>query len=119
MERPDGVETNPLRRVGNVERKGYEKVKRRAFTHEEMRRLVAVSGLYALGYLAAAQCDSMRIVAVEEMPGRARRGVIDLDSQGHQPVAHGVGILEATFPPGRVPKGERQLDEGPHDDGGV
>jgi integrase len=53
MERHDRVETNPLRRVGNVERKGYEKVKRRAFTHEEMRRLVAVSGLYALGYLAA------------------------------------------------------------------
>ena len=53
MERHDRVENNPLRRVGNVERKGYEKVKRRAFTHEEMRRLVAVSGLYALGYLAA------------------------------------------------------------------
>src|ERR1017187_3251845 len=53
MERHDRVETNPLRRVGNVERKGYETVKRRAFTHEEMRRLVAVSGLYALGYLAA------------------------------------------------------------------
>ena len=53
MERHDRVETNPLRRVGNVERKGYEKVKRRAFTHDEMRRLVAVAGLYALGYLAA------------------------------------------------------------------
>jgi hypothetical protein len=39
--------------VGNVERKGFEKVKRRAFTHDEMRRLVAVSGLSALGYLAA------------------------------------------------------------------
>jgi hypothetical protein len=53
MERHDRVETNPLRRVGNVERKGFEKVKRRAFTHDEMRRLVAVSGLSALGYLAA------------------------------------------------------------------
>ena len=53
MERHDRVENNPLRRVGNVERKGYEKVRRRAFTHEEMGRLMAVSGLYGLGYLAA------------------------------------------------------------------
>lgn len=53
MERHDRVENNPLRRVGNVERKGYEKVRRRAFTHEEMGRLVAVAGLYGLGYLAA------------------------------------------------------------------
>ena len=28
-------------------------VKRRSFTNEEMRRLLAVAGLYALGYLAA------------------------------------------------------------------
>ena len=53
MERHDRVESNPLRRVGNVERKGFETVKRRAFTHEEMRRLVSVSGEFALGYLAA------------------------------------------------------------------
>ena len=53
MERHDRVESNPLRKVGNVERKGFETVKRRAFTHEEMRRLVAVSGEFALGYLAA------------------------------------------------------------------
>jgi len=53
MERNDRLENNPLRRVGKVERKGHETVKRRAFTHEEMRRLVSVSGLYALGYLAA------------------------------------------------------------------
>jgi integrase len=53
MERNDRLESNPLRRVGKVERKGYEKLKRRSFTNEEMRRLVAVAGLYALGYLAA------------------------------------------------------------------
>jgi integrase len=53
MERNDRLESNPLRRVSKVERKGHEKVKRRAFTHEEMRRLVAVSGQHALGYLAA------------------------------------------------------------------
>jgi integrase len=53
MERNDRLESNPLRRVGKVERKGHEKVKRRSFTNEEMRRLLAVAGLYALGYLAA------------------------------------------------------------------
>jgi integrase len=53
MERHDRLENNPLRRVGKVERKGYETVKRRSFTNDEMRRLLAVSGLYALGYLAA------------------------------------------------------------------
>jgi integrase len=53
MERHDRLENNPLRRVGNVERKGYEKVRRRSFTHEEMARLLAVAGPYALGYLAA------------------------------------------------------------------
>jgi hypothetical protein len=36
-----------------VERKGYEKVKRRSFTNDEMRRLLAVAGAHALGYLAA------------------------------------------------------------------
>jgi len=53
MERNDRLESNPLRRVGKVERKGHETVKRRSFTNEEMRRLLAVAGLYALGYLAA------------------------------------------------------------------
>jgi integrase len=53
MERNDRLESNPLRRVGKVERKGHEKVKRRSFTNDEMRRLLAVSGLFALGYLAA------------------------------------------------------------------
>ena len=53
MERNDRVESNPLRRVGKVERKGHERVKRRAFTDEEMERLLAVSGPYALGYLCA------------------------------------------------------------------
>jgi integrase len=53
MERNDRLESNPLRRVGKVERKGYEKVKRRSFTNEEMQRLLAAAGLYGLGYLAA------------------------------------------------------------------
>lgn len=53
MERNDRLEINPLRRVGKVERKGHETVRRRSFTNEEMTRLVAVAGLYALGYLAA------------------------------------------------------------------
>jgi integrase len=53
MERNDRLENNPLRRVGKVERKGYEKVKRRSFTNEEMGRLLAVAGLDSLGYLAA------------------------------------------------------------------
>jgi integrase len=53
MERNDRVESNPLRRVGKVERKGYERVKRRSFTDEEMERLLAASGLHALGYLFA------------------------------------------------------------------
>ena len=53
MERNDRLESNPLRRVSKVERKGYEKVKRRSFTNDEMCRLLAVAGLYGLGYLAA------------------------------------------------------------------
>jgi integrase len=53
MERNDRLESNPLRRVGKVERKGHEKVRRRSFTNEEMRRLLAVAGQFALGYLAA------------------------------------------------------------------
>ena len=53
MERNDRLESNPLRRVGKVECKGHEKVKRRSFTNEEMRRLLAAAGLYSLGYLAA------------------------------------------------------------------
>jgi integrase len=53
MERNDRLESNPLRRVSKVERKGYEKVKRRSFANEEMQRLLAVSGIYGLGYLAA------------------------------------------------------------------
>jgi integrase len=53
MERNDRLEINPLRRVGKVERKGHETVKRRSFTNDEMRRLLGVAGFYALGYLAA------------------------------------------------------------------
>jgi integrase len=53
MERNDRLESNPLRRVSKVERKGYEKVKRRSFTNDEMRRLLVVAGLYGLGYLVA------------------------------------------------------------------
>jgi len=53
MERNERLESNPLRRVGKVERKGHETVKRRSFTNEEMRRLLAEAGLYGLGYLAA------------------------------------------------------------------
>jgi integrase len=53
MERNDRLESNPLRRVGKVERKGFETVKRRSFSDDEMRRLLGVAGLYGLGYLAA------------------------------------------------------------------
>jgi integrase len=53
MERNDRLESNPLRKVAKVERKGYETVKRRSFTNDEMRRLLVVAGLYVLGYLAA------------------------------------------------------------------
>jgi integrase len=53
MERNDRLESNPLRRVGKVERKGHETVIRRSFTNDEMRRLLAVAGFYVLGYLAA------------------------------------------------------------------
>jgi integrase len=53
MERNDRLESNPLRRVGKVERKGHETLKRRSFMNDEMSRLLAVAGLYALGYLAA------------------------------------------------------------------
>jgi integrase len=53
MERHDRLENNPLRRVGKVERKGFETVRRRAFTDDDMRRLLAVAGCHALGYLAA------------------------------------------------------------------
>jgi integrase len=53
MERNDRLESNPLRRVGRVERKGHETVKRRSFTNDEMHRLLAVAGHYGLGYLAA------------------------------------------------------------------
>jgi integrase len=53
MERNDRLESNPLRKVGKVERKGFETVHRRAFSDEEMQRLLAVAGTYALGYLAA------------------------------------------------------------------
>jgi integrase len=53
MERNDRLESNPLRRVAKVERKGFESLKRRAFTEDEVRRLLTVAGGYALGYLAA------------------------------------------------------------------
>ena len=52
MERHDWLENNPLRRVGKVERKGFETVKRRSFNDDEMLAL-GVAGLYGLGYLAA------------------------------------------------------------------
>lgn len=39
MEQNGRLESNPLRRVGRVERKGVETVRRRAFTDDEIRRL--------------------------------------------------------------------------------
>ena len=52
-ERNDRLENKSLRRVGKVERKGHETLTRRSFGNEEMERLLAVAGLFKLGYLAA------------------------------------------------------------------
>jgi len=53
MERQGRIQTNPLRYVRKVDQRGRQK-KRRAFTPDEFRRLLAVSGKNRIAYLTAA-----------------------------------------------------------------
>jgi integrase len=52
MDRTGLSTTNALTRVTKVETRGREKVRRRSFTLEELERLIAVSGVRRIGYLA-------------------------------------------------------------------
>ncbi len=53
MERNERLEKNPLRLVQKVQTNGRQVRHRRAFTHEEMQRLLAVAGARKVVYLAA------------------------------------------------------------------
>jgi integrase len=53
LERAEQVERNPLKNVGKVEARGNERRKRRAFTLDELARVIAKSGVYRLALLTA------------------------------------------------------------------
>jgi integrase len=53
MERNERLEKNPLRLVQKVQTNGRQVRHRRAFTHEEMQRLLAIAGTRKVVYLAA------------------------------------------------------------------
>jgi len=53
MERNERLEKNPLRLVQKVQTNGRQVRHRRAFTHEEMQRLLAIAGARKVVYLAA------------------------------------------------------------------
>src|ERR1700722_13463143 len=53
MERNERLEKNPLRLVQKVQTNGRQGRHRRAFTHEEMQRLLAIAGTRKVVYLAA------------------------------------------------------------------
>lgn len=53
LEKAEQVERNPLKNVGKVEARGNERRKRRAFTLDELARVVAQSGIYRLAILVA------------------------------------------------------------------
>ncbi len=52
MDRCGLPSTDVLHRITKVETRGREKVKRRAFTLDELQRLVAIAGVRRIGYLA-------------------------------------------------------------------
>ena len=54
------VGANPLRHVQKVQTNGSEKLKRRAFTEEELQRLISVSGSRGVVYLIAARTGIRR-----------------------------------------------------------
>jgi integrase len=53
LEKAERVEHNPLKHVGKVELRGNERRKRRAFTLDELARVIANSGRYRLAILTA------------------------------------------------------------------
>jgi len=53
LEKTEHIERNPLKHVGKVEARGNEKRKRRAFTLDELSRVIAESGEYRLAILTA------------------------------------------------------------------
>jgi integrase len=55
LERGERIKFNPLKNVGKVDERGQEKRRRRAFTDEELRKLVAGSGERGLIYFTAAR----------------------------------------------------------------
>ena len=59
MVRRGSILSNPLKSVDRVKVKGHETVKRRAFTENEMRRLLGVAGDRKVVYLAAV-CTGLR-----------------------------------------------------------
>jgi integrase len=53
LEKAERVERNPLKQVGKVEARGNERRRRRAFTVDELARVIAESGRYRLAVLTA------------------------------------------------------------------
>src|SRR5205823_2557972 len=53
LERAEQVERNPLKNVGKVEARGNERRKRRAFTMDELGRVIGESDIYRLALLTA------------------------------------------------------------------
>jgi integrase len=53
LEKAEAIQRNPLKHVGKVEARGNERRKRRAFTLDELARVIADSGRYRLALLTA------------------------------------------------------------------
>ena len=66
MEKVDRISTNPLRRVERVDGRGKLKRERRAYTEDELTRLIEVSGSRGIVYLFAA-CTGLRRGEIEQL----------------------------------------------------
>ena len=75
MMRQRRMEGNPLKYVERIRKRGHEVLKRRAFTDEEMRRLLAVAGHRKVVYLSAVS-TGLRRSELEAL----QWGDVDLDS---------------------------------------
>jgi hypothetical protein len=72
LERMGRIKTNPLKFVGKVDERGQSKRIRRAFTDDELRRLVAASDWRGLVYFTAARTglrrEELRHEAIKALP---------------------------------------------------
>jgi len=75
MMRQARTSANPLKYVSHVQVRGNETVRRRAFTDDEMRRLLAVAGSHKIVYLTAV-CTGLRRSELAAL----KWGDIDLDT---------------------------------------